>query len=102
MSLRGSRRNPVILLGDVLGSTGYCPVVCYCANRLLCLVHSFQRGIDVVYNLGGFDESIGGDDFPFSTKERRLRTVWRMCSIRYSIRYIEEHRPMRSSLQGAG
>ncbi|MEO7860529.1 MAG: hypothetical protein ABIU05_08810 [Nitrospirales bacterium] len=30
--------------------------------------------------------------------QRRLRTVWRICSIRY----IEEHRPMRSSLQGAG
>ena len=37
----------------------------------------------------------------WSRISRRLRTIWRM-SIRYSIRYIKEHRPMRSSLQGAG
>lgn len=37
----------------------------------------------------------------WSRISRRLRTIWRM-SIRYSIRYIEEYRPMRSSLQGAG
>jgi hypothetical protein len=33
LSLRESLRNPVILLGDVLGRTGYCAVVCYCVKR---------------------------------------------------------------------
>ena len=33
LSLRGSIRNLVILLGDVLGRTGCCAVVCYWAMR---------------------------------------------------------------------
>jgi hypothetical protein len=33
LSLRGSLRNPVVLLGEVIGRTECCAVVCYCAKR---------------------------------------------------------------------